>query len=254
MFQKIIDAVRAKLLSNKLGTEVRIVRYKYQGEPIEGQDLKELLNKIISPRVSEFGLKWSGDNLWIGENINGIRNIVEYRRFTRSGNRGYILWGVALDFVMIPKGKKLTFSRTEKNAIIHIGEWPEGYAKSFLGEEMEDGKGVASHYEHVAEKTLIKAIEGELDNISAFFEKAKDTEGIIQIANEQINNPKSPIYSMRFPSPAFILAFIYAKLGQFELAKDYLKKDGFVSDEKNQVVFKLIEEKLSQLSSSNSFK
>jgi hypothetical protein len=81
------------LLRNKLGAEVRVVQYKYQGEPIVGQELKELLNKIILPKVSQLGLKWRGDYLWIGENVNGIRNIVQYSRFTRSRNRGYISWG-----------------------------------------------------------------------------------------------------------------------------------------------------------------
>ncbi|GFZ92666.1 hypothetical protein GCM10008018_43910 [Paenibacillus marchantiophytorum] len=253
IFQKIFYAVRAKFLSNKLGTEVRIVKYKYRGEPIEGQELKELLNKIISPRVSELGLKWRGDYLWISENINGIRHIVEYGRFTRSSNRGYISWGVALDFVMVPKGKNLVFNRTEKTAIIHIGEWSKGYADSFLGVEMVDGKGVASHYEQIAERTITEAIDGELENISSFFEKVKNIEGIIQIVNEQINNPKSPIYKMKFPSPTYILAFIYAKLGQFDLANKYLKKDTFLSDEKNQFVLNLIEKEFSNLSSSNTF-
>jgi hypothetical protein len=248
IIRKIIDAVRGKFLGNKLGAEVKIVRYKYQGEPIVGQELKVLLDKIISPKVSELGLKWRGDYLWIGENVNGIRNIVQYNRFTKSGNRGYISWGIALDFVMVPKGKKLMFNRTEQTAIIHIGEWSEGYAESFLGKEMVDGNGVASHYSEVAEKSITQAIEGELNNIASFFKSAISIDGIIQIADEQITSPTSPIYNMKFPSPAYILAFIYAKLGQLVLANEYLKKDRFLSDEKNHTVLNLIKEKLAKLS------
>jgi hypothetical protein len=247
IIQKIIDAIKAKILSKKLGTDVHIVRYKYQGEPLVGQELKELLNQIISPRVSQFGLKWGGDYLWVGENINGIRNIVQYYRFTKSGNRGCILWGIALDFVMVPKGKKLVFNRTDHTAIIHIGEWSDGYANSFLGKEMIDGNGVASHYSEVAEKIITQAIEGELNNIGSFFERANTIEGIIEIAEEQINNPNSPIYNMKFPSPFYILSFIYAKQGEIEKALDLLEKDRYLSDEKNLILRNMVKDKLCQL-------
>lgn len=206
-------------------------------------------DKLISPKVSKYGLKWHGSYYWVGENINGIRNIVQYNRFTRSGNRGFISWGIALDFVMVPKGKKLTFNRTEQTAIIHIGEYSEGYAKSFVGEKMVDGNGVSSHYSQVAEKTITQAIEGELKNIASFFKRANSIEGIIQIAEDQINNPKSPIYNMKFPSQAYILSFIYARNGQMKLAYEYLKRDRYLSEEKNQVMLNLIKEKLAELSS-----
>ncbi|MGG1515456.1 hypothetical protein ABE504_08580 [Paenibacillus oryzisoli] len=168
MFNKLIDRVRAKLLSRKLEIEVNIVRYKYQGEPITGQALLNLLDNIISPRVSRLGLIWRGDCTWVSESINGIRKIVHYGRFTRSGNRGYISWGIALDFVMLPKGNKLVYSRTEKTAIIHVGEWSDGYLRSFRGEEMIDGIGIASHYDRIAEESLTQAIEGELNILRLF--------------------------------------------------------------------------------------
>jgi hypothetical protein len=50
MFEKLIDSVKAKLLSDKLGVGVKNVRYKYQGEPITGQELLHLLFRIILPR------------------------------------------------------------------------------------------------------------------------------------------------------------------------------------------------------------
>lgn len=126
--------------------------------------MKDLIDKLISPNASKYGLKWRGNYYWVGENINGIRN-----------------------------------------------EYSEGYAKSFVGEKMVDGNGVASHYSQVAEKTITQAIEGELNNIASFFKRANSIEGIIQIAEDQIKNPKFPIYNMKFPSQEYILSFNYAR-------------------------------------------
>jgi hypothetical protein len=209
------------------------------------------LDRIISPRVSSLGLKWRGDYAWISENGNGIRKIFHYGRFTRSGNRGCISWGIALDFVMIPKGNKLVYNRTEKTAIIHVGEWAEGYLRSFRGEEMIDGIGVASHYSQIAEKTLTQAIEGELNHIKAFYDKTSNLDQIIEIAKNQLENPESPISKMRFPSPAYILAFIYAKLGNLQLAHDYLQKDRLISDPKNISLLNMVKDRLSQLAANS---
>jgi hypothetical protein len=236
MFKKLIDSVRAKILSSK-----------YQGEPITGQELLLLLDRVISPRVYSLGLKWHGDYTWISESINGIRKLVHYGRFTRSGIRGCISWGISLDFVMIPKGNKLIHNRTKKTAMIHIGEWSDGYLRSFRGEEMIDGVGVASHFSHIAEKTLTQAIEGELNNIKAFYDNASSLDQIIEIAKNQLEISESSFANMRFPSPAYILAFIYAKLGNLQLANDYLQRDGFMSDPKNAALLNLVKDQLEQL-------
>lgn len=184
----------------------------------------------------------------MGETKNGIRNLVQYYTFTKGGNRGCIAWGIALDFVMVPKGKKLTSNRTEQSAMIHMGEWAEGYANSFRGKEMKDGNGVASHYRDIAKKTIIQAMEGELDNIRSFFARASTLEGIIGIAEEQIHHPKSPIYTMKFPSPLYILAFIYAYRGEMDKALDSLEKDAYFSDEQNLVLKNRVKDHLFQLS------
>ncbi|WP_041045713.1 hypothetical protein [Gordoniibacillus kamchatkensis] len=103
---------------------------------------------------------------------------------------------------MMPNGNKLVYNRTEKTAMIHIGEWPDGYLRSFRGEEMIDGVGVASHCSRISEKTITQAIEGEINDIKAFYDKASSLDQIIEIANSQLENPESPYSEMRFPSPA----------------------------------------------------
>ncbi|MCD1261253.1 hypothetical protein B5M42_020850 [Paenibacillus athensensis] len=247
MFKKLIDRVKAHLISRKLGVDVRIVRYQHQGEPIVGEQLLQVLDTIISPRVSRYGLHWRGDHSWVSESNNGIRKIVHYGRFTKSGHRGYISWGIALDFVLIPIGNKLIYNRTKKTAIIHIGEWADGYLRSFRGKNMIDGVGVAAHYSQIAEKTIAQAIDGELERITTFYDKASDLEAIIEIAKSQLENPFSPFSNMRFPSPAYILAFIYAKLGDIQLATTYLQRDRWMSDPENRALFILVVEKLNHL-------
>lgn len=116
---------------------------------------------------------------------------------------------------------------------------------------MIDGIGVASHYSQIAEKTITQAIEGELDNIKRFFDKASSLEGMIEIAKNQLENPASPLSNMRFPSPAYILAFIYAKLGNIQLANDYLQRDRLMSDPKNAALLDLVKDRLNHLAANN---
>lgn len=185
----------------------------------EGQALKDLLDRIVTPIVEPLGLRWRGDYYWIGESEGGIRKVLHY---TLLRGRGTFTWGVCLDFVKMPSGNKLVFNRTYKAAKLHLFERAPGYVASFYGTYIGDGEGtgVCSHARHHADRTISQSIAFLLNDIRTTFERMSTLDGVIAEAERQIAEigRHDNIYRHHSPPPAYVLAFLYSEAGRHQEA------------------------------------
>lgn len=217
-----------------------------ESEYILGDELKALLNQIITPKLSTLGLRWRGDCCWIGESVNGIRNIVNYSFITRGRFRGLLAWGVALDFLPLPSGNRFIYNRTEKSAKLHLFEWPEGYIDSFRGKPFVDGYGITSHRRDLAAETINQVIESELARIESFFKKASSIEGLIEIAEGQYFNNDS-FGQMHSPHPSYVLSFLYAKNNRLDEALKMIDNAIVIDKNGNRMDLTFVKEKLQEI-------
>ncbi|MGC5327679.1 hypothetical protein [Brevibacillus sp. SYSU BS000544] len=243
LYAKLLDKIRAKQLSKKLGVKVDVVYYQDQGDLLNKEQLSLLLNQYLTPALNELELHRERDYCWIGEtNSEGIRKVVQY---TLLKGRGTLSWGVALDFLLIPSGNRLVYQRTGKTARVHLFEWTEGYKSSFIKGKLVDGFGVTSHISKNAEETMIKLVNKEVPLIKEWYEKAKDLSSIIEIAEKQAYQEDTiNVYNIHYPPPKYVLAFLYAKIGKKEEAVRLLDEVSFLENDdslRTKVKQKLLE-------------
>ncbi|MFJ8260207.1 hypothetical protein ACIQ4Z_23955 [Peribacillus asahii] len=191
---------------------------------IQGDQLKALLNEVVTPYLSPLGLKWRGDNYWISEMNNSIRKVVAYN-YSKGGG-GCLSYGVCLDFIPLPSDSKLRYFRTEKSVREHI--WIVG--KDRISQWTKDN----------VKKSITKAITKDIQNIESWFNKIHSLEELRQIVYIQIK--REDIY-VRYPSPLYVQAFIEAKLGNIDKGLELLEKYLSWSHE-NENIKKLLRSKL----------
>jgi hypothetical protein len=187
--------------------------FKTQSELIDSETLKEILNEIISPRLKMKGFMWDNNFKWFSDNQNSIRHILQYRKL--KGGQATLNWGICLDFVPAISGQNLTFNRTEKNMTLHLFEWTDEYSSSFFGGQLEGG--VSTEWgKSEATKSISTLFDKYEDKIFNWFDKTKNLEDILQVANFQILTGGS--YQFHGPNPSYILPFLQSKTGQIEQA------------------------------------
>lgn len=176
----------------------------------------ELLNLHVTPVLKKLGLENVKHNAWLSEeNSLGIRKMVKYQY---AKGRATIVWGICLTFMPIPSGKKLKYQRTNSSADFHLFESADEF-KYYTNLSINDtDKGSIYHQRHRFENDLIRVINEEMPAITSWFERADTIDGLIEIAEEQI----SKNWFTHYPSLHYVLAFLYAKKGNWGKALEYL--------------------------------
>lgn len=186
---------------------------------VDSRSLLQILNEIISPRLSDRGFEWNKKYLWFDQPKNSIRHVFQYSRL--KGETGTFAWGVCLDFVPIIASNKLKYSRTDKSVTLHLFEWPDEYSNSFFNEKFEGGK--TTHWgKHQTKKSIKYLFDKYEQKIMAWYDHASTIENLIEIADQQIATGKS--YNIHNPSPKLVLAFLQARANQLENAKKTIEE------------------------------
>jgi hypothetical protein len=178
---------------------------------IDGNNLIELLDDIISTRLLNLGLVKKDKYLWYSPNAKGIKQGFKYSLL--KGGQGTFKWGICVDFIPILSGNALKFFKSENKFWFHLFEWTDEYSNSFFGGQMTNG--VTSHWGFkTAKKTITQVFNNYELKIQAWFDKALEFDGIIDIAESQSNFGKQ--YNIHSPNPKYVLAFLYAKTMRIE--------------------------------------
>lgn len=173
----------------------------------------QILNEIISPRLSDRGLVWNGKYLWFDQPKNSVRHVFGYSRL--KGETGTFVWGVCLDFVPTISSNKLKFHKTDKSVTQHLFEWTDEYSNSFFGGRLD--KGITTHWGKRETKNSIHRLFDKYEQkVYKWFDKASTFENLINIAEQQIKTGKS--YNFHSPDQRFVLAFLQAKTNQLDNA------------------------------------
>jgi len=187
--------------------------------PIDKQTLRDILNKVISPRLKKYGLVWNGNYLWFDQPRDSIRCVFYYTLL--KGETGTFTWGVCPDFIpTITASNKLQFHRTDKNVKPLLFDWPNEYANSFSGGNLKNG--VTTHWgEKDTERSVKDLMDRYEDKIFNWFKTASSLQGLIQIAESQVEIGKS--YNIHYPNPKLVLAFLYSKALQKDKAMQMIE-------------------------------
>ena len=182
-------------------------------ELVDSHRVGQILNEIISPRLSNRGLIWNGKYLWFDQPKNSMRQVFGYSRL--KGETGTFVWGVCLDFVPTISSNKLKFHRTDKSVTQHLFEWTDEYSNSFFGGQLDGG--ITTHWGKQETKNSIHRLLDKYEQkINNWFDRASTFQNLIEIAEQQIKKGKS--YTLHSPDQRLVLAFLQAKTNQFDNA------------------------------------
>ena len=188
--------------------------FKSHKVPVDKETLRDILDKVISPRLKTYGLIWDGKYLWFDQPHDSIRLVFQYTLL--KGETGTFTWGVCPDFMpTITASNKLQFHRTDKSAIPLLFEWPNEYANAFSGGNLKGG--ITTHWgKRETERSVKDLMDRYESQILNWFKMASSLEGLIQIAERQVETGNS--YDLHSPSPKFVLAFLYGRTSQMDKA------------------------------------
>jgi len=190
---------------------------------IGGKAVSDKLDRIISPRLSQFGVVWRGDNNWVAAGSVAIRRVL--RLLPLKGSRAVISWGYSLSFVPHISGTQLLYHKTFKSARLDVFDWPASYARSFSE---------ATSFESIDlftgrfESSLNEYFDAEIANVALWFERVRDLTGIEVELRRQIASA-SLAYRLHYPSPSYILPFVVAARGDIQEA-EMLAQVGFTEN------------------------
>lgn len=186
-------------------------------ELVDNHTVGQILNEIISPRLSNRGLVWNGNYLWFDQPKNSIRQVFKYLRL--KGEAGTFVWGVCLDFVPTISSNKLKYHRTDKGVTQHLFEWTDEYSNSFTGGLMSGG--ITTHWGKRETKDSIHRLFNKYEQkINKWFDRASTFDNLIDIAEYQIKTGNS--YNFHSPDQRLVLAFLEAKTHQLDSATQTL--------------------------------
>ncbi len=188
--------------------------FKEHPLPVDKQTLRDILDRVISPRLKKHGLVWNSKYLWFDQPHDAIRRVFHY--VLLKGETGTFNWGVCPDFIpTITPSNKLQFHRTDKSVTPLLFEWPNEYANSFAGGNLKGG--ITTHWGRRETERSIKDLMDRYENqIAEWFKAASSLEGLTQIAERQVETGKS--FNLHNPSPKLVLVFLYSRMSQMDKA------------------------------------
>ncbi|HEY1200550.1 MAG TPA: hypothetical protein VGE79_06195 [Niastella sp.] len=208
---------------------------------INSDELAQLLDEIVSPRLDGKGLTRRDKLVWYNDSSNAIRQGLRYALI--KGGRGTFYWGVCLDFIPMQSGSGIKYCRTAQLFELQLFEWPEEISNSFFEGKID--KGVADHRGYQPAKRAITKLFNRLEEeIFQWWSTAHSIESLIEIAEAQIKTGRQ--YDMHHPNPAYILAFLYARNGQYDKAVYYFDRLSNAYFDSNDSVRSKLRDKLLQ--------
>jgi len=186
-------------------------------DPVKTERLKEKLNEFLSPQLEEMDLPtWNKNYQWSGDfNSNGIKHVLEY--VNGKDSTGAFQYGNVFSFVpnLSVDGKILSKSKR-----LQLYERTLGNYQSFEKKPVSPDDKISLWNEYFFDKTISKVFEKEKVKISDWFAKNQNLEQNIQTAIIQIEKDKA--YKGHRPDQKFVLAFLFAKNGEKDLAQQTL--------------------------------
>lgn len=187
--------------------------FSQNADLVDSDTIRQILNEIISPKLSNRGLVWNEKYLWFDHPKHSIRQVFGYSRL--KGATGTFVWGVCLDFVPTISSNKLKFHRTDKSVTHHLFEWTDEYSNSFSGGRLDGG--ITTHWgQRQTKESIHRLINKYEQKINNWFDQASTLENLIGIAELQIKIGKS--YNIHSPDQRLVLAFLQAKANQLNNA------------------------------------
>jgi preprotein translocase subunit SecA len=202
--------------------------------PVDKKTLNRILEETIAKRLEKKNFKWDKNFLWFTDYKNSIRQILKYVKL--KGEQGTFAWGGCLDFVPTITGNKVKYHRTDKNVTLQLFEWTDEYAQSFFGGQLDNG--ITTHWGEIeAKESILKLFNKYENKIFDWFEKSNTLENLMSIATRQIEADKS--YKFHSPNPKFVLAFLFAKIGELENAiSTFEQLSDYINNEKFKIIIR----------------
>lgn len=190
-------------------------------------EIEGILNEIVSPKFENIGLSnTSYKYLWDNDfNHEGIKKMV---RFSYRGTQGHFRVGTHFNFIPVLNTQN---ELTSKPKILHLHEDQEYF---------NPNNEISLWNEKFFKKTLAKFMNDNFNAIANYLNASETVESNIETAIRQLENTLLK-YTIHDPNPRYVLAFLYAKIGELDKAiktmEIYTNKAGI----QNIAVFKKLE-------------
>lgn len=206
---------------------------------IDKATLIQILDETISPRLEKNGLVRTGNYQWHETTVKQIRCGFSYMHL--KGAAGTFSWGVNLDFVPLVINGKIVYHKSAKNYLHHLFEWPDEYANSFYGGELNGG--VTTHFgAKKARHAIVRLFNQYEEKIMAWYNRNSTLEALIQTAELQLTEGQH--YNLQTPGARYILPFLYAKTKQKDSAIDFFDRLPDTKFGNNAELRNIVKEKL----------
>jgi hypothetical protein len=179
--------------------------------------IKNGLHTFLSPKLAEMGLiHWDKNYRWSSDyNQYGIKHVFEY--VYGKGISGTFQYGNVFNFIpsFSDNGK---IKMNDKH--LQLFERAKGWHESFETSNRTTEYSISHWNEHFFKKSIRTIFNSEENQITDWFKLNQSIEENIKTGINQIN--KGGAYNLNSPDQKFILAFLYAKNGESNLAKNML--------------------------------
>ncbi len=163
------------------------------------EKIESILNELLTPKLNQLGLSNSAKKyIWQSDyNSNGIKSIV---RFSYRGTRGNLFVGTNCKFAP---------SITKNNELVYYNHKLHVFENSAF---FDEGISISLWNDSFFKKSLKKYLDENLDKITHFIETLNSFEENISLLQRQLKSDKFQ-YKMQYPNPAFVLIYLYQKVG-----------------------------------------
>ena len=183
--------------------------------PLTKNELKVILNEIITPKMFALGLtKYDGNYLWFDDfNDKGIKRVFHYNLM--KGETGTFTYGNCFNFVPTYSNTAIIINHiTDKSTKLHLFERTEGWRKSLEGVEFSDK---TSHWgETECRRTINELLEKYCPIMERWWNNNTTIADCIITCNYQIEEAGG--YRVNHPKANYVKAFLFAKTGDKEEA------------------------------------
>lgn len=191
-------------------------------DPVEGDRLKKLLDRLWSPPLAAIGLEPCGANTWAAPGDTPFRKIVIFGRLKGFGAIGY--YGLSLSFVPTLGRNELTYHRTQKSAKMDVSNVYPPYYWSIRPVPGTFPEEIRLSNPRDAKRTLQEFIGPFASSAQAWFETVPDLDSLEAALRARIADNINPGLN---PRPEYALAFIEAAHGNFEEARRLLESSPY---------------------------
>ena len=199
---------------------------------ITNNEFRQLLDKELSPIMLQYGFKYDGQYTWFGEVKNHMRKAISV--YLLKGTASIFKWQITFDFIPLPTGNNLAYSRTEKSIKPHLYEYPYDYYKSFHGVESNVWRHSpckmflsGSNTQEIV-NNIHQAFSCDFNRLQNWHNEFNELRDALRMVSDKIKPDGIPIYRFLSPSPVYVKSFILAALGEKPEGRELLTR--YLSD------------------------